>query len=50
MTGVKQKEIMLGYNKNYTTLVFNYVLKNSEETILVLEIERRGRDNNIKEE
>jgi len=50
MTGIKQKEIMLGYKKNYTTLAFNYVLKNSEETISVSGIERRGRDNNIKEE
>ena len=50
MTEVKQKEVMLEYNKNYIILALNYVLKNSEETILVSEIERRGRDNNIKEE
>ena len=48
LTRVKQKEIMLEYNKNYTTLALNYVLKNSKRTISVLKIERRSRKNNIK--
>ena len=39
---------MLEYNKNYTTLALNYVLKNSKRTISVLKIERRSRKNNIK--
>ena len=49
LTRVKQKEVILGYNKNYATLALNYVLKNSKRTISVLEIERRSRKNNIKE-
>jgi len=48
LTRVKQKEVILGYNKNYATLAFNCVLKNSKRTISVLEIERRSRKNNIK--
>jgi len=39
---------MLGYNKNYTTLALNCMLKNSKETILVLEINKRCRKNNIE--
>jgi len=39
---------MLGYNKNYTILTFNCVLKNSKKTISALEIKRKGRNNNIK--
>ena len=30
---------MLEYNKNYITLAFNYILKNSKRTILILGIE-----------
>ena len=32
---------MLGYNKNYTKLALNCMLKNSKETISVLEIKRK---------
>jgi len=39
---------MLGYNKNYATLTLNCALKNSKKMILVLGIERKGRNNNIK--
>ena len=39
---------MLEYNKNYATLAFNYILKNSKRTISVLGINRRSRNNNIK--
>ena len=49
LTRVKQKEVMLGYNKNYTTLALNCALKNSKRTISVSEIESRSRKNNIKE-
>jgi len=49
LTRVKQKEVILGYNKNCATLALDCVLKNSKRTILVLEIERRSRKNNIKE-
>jgi len=35
------------YNKNYTILVFKYVLKNSKEIISASEIDRRCRNNNI---
>jgi len=38
---------MLGYNKNYAVLVLNYMLKNSERTISVLEIYRRDKNKNI---
>jgi len=38
---------MLGYNKNYTTLVLNCTLNNSKGTILGSEIERRDRNNSI---
>jgi len=41
---------MLEYNKNYTILAFNYTLKNSKGIISTLKIERRSRNNNIKEE
>ena len=37
-----RKEIMLGYNKNYATLVFNCILKNSKAIISTLKIERRN--------
>ena len=39
---------MLGYNKNHATLAFNCMLKNSNRSILVSEIERRNRKNNIQ--
>jgi len=41
---------MLGCNKNYAILALNYILKNSKGMILTLGIERRGRNNNIKED
>jgi len=41
---------MLEYNKNYVTLALNCMLKNSKKTILVSRIERRDRNNSIKEE
>jgi len=31
-----EKRCLLGYNKNYTTLVLNYVLKNSNGMLSVL--------------
>ena len=34
---------MLGCNRNYIILALNCMLKNSKETILALEIKRRGR-------
>ena len=37
---------MLECNKNYTTLAFNCMLKNSKRTISVLEIDKRYRNNN----
>jgi len=40
---------MLGYNKNYTTLALDYILKNSKRMILVSGIKRRDRNNNIRE-
>ena len=39
---------MLEYNKNYTTLALNYILKNSKRTISALEIKKMDRNNNIK--
>ena len=39
---------MLGYNKNYAILAFNYILKNSKRTILALEIKKRCKNNNIE--
>ena len=39
---------MLRYNKNYTTLALNYILKSSKGTLLVSEINRRYRNNNIE--
>ena len=39
---------MLGYNKNYTTLVLNCVLKNPKVTISALEIDRKYRNNNTE--
>ena len=41
---------MLGYNKHYIALAPNHVLKNSKKMILVSEIKRRSRNNNIKVE
>jgi len=41
---------MLGSNKNYIILALNCMLNNSKETILALEIKRRGKNNNIKED
>jgi len=41
---------MIEYNKDYVILAFNCMLKNSKKTILVSEIERRDRNNSIKEE
>ena len=38
---------MLKYNKNYTTLVFKYILKSSKKILSVSEINRRYRNNNI---
>ena len=39
---------MLGYNKNYTTIALNCMLKNSKGTISALEINRRCRNNTIE--
>jgi len=39
---------MLQYNKNYTTLVFNYILKNSKVIISASEINGRYKNNNIE--
>jgi len=39
---------MLEYNKNYAILAFNYVLKNLKRMISALGINRRYRNNNIK--
>jgi len=41
---------MLGCNKNFAILALNYILKNSKKIILMSEIKRRDRNNNIKEE
>jgi len=41
---------MLEYNKNYTILILNCTLKNSKRMISALEIERRNKNNNIKED
>ena len=38
---------MLECNKNYAIIALNYVLKNSEEIILVLETYRRNKNKNI---
>ena len=38
---------MLVCNKNYAALVLNYMLKNSERTISVLETYKRDRSKNI---
>ena len=48
MTGSSRKEVILGYYKNYATLAFNYILKNSKKTISASEINRRYRNNNIE--
>ena len=39
---------MLEYNKNYATLAFNCILKNSKEILLTSEINKRYRNNSIK--
>ena len=39
---------MLGYNKNYAKIAFNYTLKSSKRILSVLGINRRHRSNNIK--
>ena len=41
---------MLECHKNYTTLAFNYVLKSSKKIISVLGIDRKYKNNNIKED
>jgi len=38
---------MLECNKNYATLVLNYVLKSLKETISASEIRKRYKNNNI---
>ena len=48
LIGVKQKEIMLECNKKYTVLALNSALKNSKEMILLSEIKKRDKNNNIK--
>ena len=40
---------MLGCNKNYATIALNCILKNSKRTLSTLEINRRYRNNNIKQ-
>jgi len=42
-----RKKIILGYNKNYAILTFNYVLKNLEKTISVSGIYKRDWNKNI---
>ena len=39
---------MLECNKNYTILALNCILKNSKRMISALRIDRRYRNNNIK--
>ena len=39
---------MLKCNKYYTILALNCILKNSKKTILVLEIKKRYKNNNIR--
>ena len=41
---------MLRCNKNYAALALNYILKNSKRTVLVSEICRRDKNNNILKE
>ena len=41
---------MLKYNKNYTTLVLNYMLKNLKRIISVLEIYKINKNKNIAKE
>jgi len=38
---------MLGCNNNYAVLALNCILKNSKETISVLEIKRRDKNKSI---
>jgi len=46
--GVKQKKVILEWNKNYVTLALNYILKNSNEIISASGINRKYRNNKIK--
>ena len=39
---------MIGYNKNYVILDFNYMLKNLKGKILVSKINRKDKNNNIR--
>ena len=39
---------MLEYNKNYVILVLNCILKNSKKTLSISEINKRYKNNNIK--
>jgi len=41
---------MLECNKNYTTIVLKYILKNLKRTISISGIEIKNWNNNIKEE
>ena len=40
--------LTLGYNQNYATLALKCTLKSSKGTLLVSEINRRYRNNNIE--
>ena len=48
LTKSSRKKVILGHNKNYATLALNYILKNSNRMILVSEIDRRYRKNDIE--
>jgi len=41
---------MLEYNKNYAILALNYTLKNSRRILSVSGIDRKYRNDNIKED
>ena len=41
---------MLGYDKNSAALALNCILKNSKRIISALEIEKKVKNNNIKED
>ena len=43
-----RKEVMLGYNKNYTILALNCTLKNSKGTLSALGINGRYRNNDME--
>jgi len=48
VTEVKQKyNVLLGYNKNYTALAFNYILKNSKGIFSVWETGIEGKSKDI---